>query len=95
MANYLNRFSVKLTEYIAPLRELTKKHVHFRWEPHHQAALDRIKKELSSPRVISYHDPNQARPTILQCDTSQNGSEHNSSHGFKISHRYREKIFQY
>ena len=44
MVNYLNRFSVKLAEYTAPLRELTKKHVHFRWEPHHQAALDRIKK---------------------------------------------------
>ena len=44
--NYLNRFSVKLADYTATLRELTKKHVHFRWEPHHQAALDKIKKEL-------------------------------------------------
>ena len=35
MINYLNRFSVKLAEYTAPLRELTKKNVHFRWEPHH------------------------------------------------------------
>ena len=26
MVNYLNRFSVKLAEYTAPLRELTKKH---------------------------------------------------------------------
>ena len=52
MVNYLNRFSVKLAGYTAPLRELTMKHVHFRWEPHYQAALDRIKKELSSPRVI-------------------------------------------
>ena len=32
MVNYLNRFSVKLAEYTAPLRDLTKKHVHFRWE---------------------------------------------------------------
>ena len=37
MINYLNRFSVKLADYTATLRELTKKHVHFRWEPHHQA----------------------------------------------------------
>ena len=73
MVNYLNRFSVKLAEYTAPLRELTKKHVHFRWEPHHQAALDRIKKELSSPRIISFYDPNPATPTILQCDASQIG----------------------
>ena len=73
MLNYLNRFSVKLAEYTAPLRELTKKRVHFRWEPHHQAALDRIKKELSSPRIISFYDTNTATPTILQCDASQIG----------------------
>ena len=73
MVNYLDRFSVKLAEYTAPLRELTKKHVHFRWEPHHQAALDRINKELSSPRIISFYDPNPATPTILQCDASQIG----------------------
>ena len=52
MVNYLNRFSVKLTECTAPLREVTKKHVNFRWELHYQAALERIKKELSSPKVI-------------------------------------------
>ena len=51
MINYLNRFSVKHANYTATLRELTKKHVHFRWEPHHQAALDKIKKELSSSRI--------------------------------------------
>ena len=43
MINYLNRFSVKLAEYTAPLRELTKMNVHFRWEIHHKVALDKIK----------------------------------------------------
>ena len=47
--------------------------MHFSWEPHHQAVLDRIKKELSSPRIISFYDPNPATPTILQCDASQIG----------------------
>ena len=75
MANYLNRFSVKLAEYTAPVRELTKKHVHFRWKPHHQAVLDRIKKELSSQRAISYYDPNPTTPTILKCNASQIGLE--------------------
>ena len=46
MINYLHRFSVKLVEYTVPLRELTKKHVHFRWQPHHQISLDKIKNEL-------------------------------------------------
>ena len=54
MINYLNRFSVNLAENTAPLRELTKKHVHFRWEPHHQ--VDFI--------IISYYDPNPSTPTI-------------------------------
>ena len=73
MINYLNRFSVKLAYYIATLRELTKRHLYFRWEPHHQAALDKIKKELSSSRIISYYDPNPATPIILQCDASEVG----------------------
>ena len=64
---------MKLADYTATLRELTKKHVHFRWVPHHQAALDKIKKELSSSRIISNYDPNPATPTILQCDASQVG----------------------
>ena len=63
---------MKLADYSVTLRELTKKHVHFRWEPHHQAALDKIKKELGSSRII-YYDPNPATPTILQCDASQVG----------------------
>ena len=73
MINYLNRFSVKLAEYTAPLRGLTKKNVHFRWEPHHQVALDKIKRELSSSRIIPYYDPNPSTPTILQFDASQIG----------------------
>ena len=48
----LTRFSVKLAELTAPLRQLTKKHVHFRWEPHHQTALNKIKEEICSARVI-------------------------------------------
>ena len=73
MINYLNRFSVKLAEFTAPLRELTKKGVHYRWEPHHQTSLDRIKNELDSTRILSYYDTNPTTTTILQCDASQVG----------------------
>ena len=73
MVTYLNRYSTKLADLTSPLRELTKKHVHFRWEPHHQQALDRIKQELSSSKLISYYDPDPTTPTILQCDASQTG----------------------
>ena len=66
MINYLNRFSVNIAEYTATLRELGKKNV-----PHHQTVLDKIKKELSLSRIISYYDPNPAKPTMLQYDASQ------------------------
>ena len=56
-----------------PLRELTKKHVHFNWAPHHQKALDRIKQELCTSQLISYYDPDPSTPTILQCDASKTG----------------------
>ena len=35
MVTYLNRFSTKLAALTSPLRELTKKHVHFSWVPRH------------------------------------------------------------
>ena len=73
MVNYLNRFSVKLAEITAPLRELLKKNIHFKWEAHHQAALDRIKEELCTSQVISYYDPDPNTETILQCDASTLG----------------------
>uniref|UniRef100_A0A3B3BMZ8 Reverse transcriptase/retrotransposon-derived protein RNase H-like domain-containing protein n=1 Tax=Oryzias melastigma TaxID=30732 RepID=A0A3B3BMZ8_ORYME len=73
MLTYLNRFSTKLAELVVPLRELNKKNVHFRWQPHHQQALDDIKKELSTTKLISYYDPDPNTVTILQCDASTKG----------------------
>ena len=73
MVTYLNCFSTKLADLISPLRELTKKHVHFSWESHHQQALNEIKQELCSSKLISYYDPDPTMPTILQCDGSQTG----------------------
>ena len=73
MVTYLNRFSTKLADLTSPLRELTKKHVHFSWGPHHQQALDKIKQELCSSKLISYYDPDPTTLKILQCDASQTG----------------------
>ena len=73
MVTYLNRFSTKLADLTSPLRELIKKHVHFSWEPHHQQALDRIKQELRTSKLISYYDLDPSTPTILQCDASKTG----------------------
>ena len=73
MVTYLNRFSTKLADLTSPLRELTKKHVQLSWEPHHQQALNKIKQELCSSKLISYYDPDPTTPTIIQCDASQTG----------------------
>lgn len=73
MVTYLNCFSTRLADLTSPLRELTKKHVHFSWELHHQQALDGIKQELCSSKLISYYDPDPTTPTILQCDARQTG----------------------
>uniref|UniRef100_A0A3P9M953 Reverse transcriptase/retrotransposon-derived protein RNase H-like domain-containing protein n=1 Tax=Oryzias latipes TaxID=8090 RepID=A0A3P9M953_ORYLA len=68
MVTYLKRFSAKLAKIVAPLRELIKKNVHFRWEPHHQQALDDIKKELCTKQLISCYDSDPNTVTLLQCD---------------------------
>ena len=70
---YLNRFSTKLADLRSPLREITKKHVHFSWGAHHQWALDGIKQELCSSKPITYYDPDPTMPMILQWDASQTG----------------------
>jgi len=73
MITYLNRYLTKLAQLTAPLRELTKKNAHFKWEQHHQDALEKIKDELCSVPVMSYYDPDPTTVTILQCDASQEG----------------------
>ncbi len=70
MVTYLNRYSSQLATLTAPLRELTKKHVHFKWEPYHQQALDQIKKELCSAKILSYYDPLLGREVIVETDHS-------------------------
>ncbi len=73
MVTYLNRYSVKLAALTTPLRELLKKNVHFNWEPHHQEALEKIKKELCTSQTIGFYDPDPKTTTILQCDASTEG----------------------
>ena len=73
MITYLNRFSAKLADLTAPLRELTKKDVHFHWEKQHQDAFEEVKRELTAVKILSFYDSNPATKTILQCDASQIG----------------------
>ena len=61
-----------MSEVAAPLRELVKKNVHFRWDRDmHGQVLEKIKKMLSEPPVLRFVDPKAK--TILQCDASEFG----------------------
>ena len=73
MITYIKRFSLRIAALTAPLRELTKKNTHFKWEQPHQTALNKIKEELCNSQVISYYDPRPSTTTILQCDANQEG----------------------
>ena len=73
VVGYLMKFAPHLSEISAPLRELIKKNVHFRWDEHvHGVALEKIKKTLSEPPVLKFFDP-KSENVVLQCDASEFG----------------------
>ncbi|KAK7095117.1 hypothetical protein V1264_002767 [Littorina saxatilis] len=71
MVGYLQKFAPQLSEKAAPLRELVKKNVLFRWNEDHTKALDEIKAMLSEPPVLRYFS--SEGKTTLQCDASEFG----------------------
>ena len=73
MITYLNWFTSKLADLTAPLRKLTKKDIHFHRDKKDQNALEAIKQELTTARLLSFYDSNSDTKTILQCDASQIG----------------------
>ena len=72
MVAYLQRFAPRLSEVSAPLRNLVKKDINFRWdETEHGKCLSEIKRMLSEPPVLRYFDPKGK--TTVQCDASDFG----------------------
>ena len=73
MVGYLQRFAPNISSTAAPMRELVKKDVNFRWDEHvHGKALNDVKKALSEPPVLRYFDDKE-QETTLQCDASEKG----------------------
>ena len=68
MCNFLSKYSPQLAELSDDLPQLTCKDVHYNWGPEHTEAFNAIKKEITSPPVLSYYDPN--KPLVLQTDAS-------------------------
>ena len=71
LVNYLNRFSPRLAELTAPLRELCKKGVIFSWESSQQEAFEAIKAEITSVPVLAFFDKDKT--SIIQSDASKKG----------------------
>ena len=73
MVGYLQRFAPNISSTAAPMRELVKKDINFRWDEHvHGKALSEVKKALSEPPVLRYFDEKE-QDTTLQCDASEKG----------------------
>ena len=63
MANYSRKYIEDFATIAAPLRELTKKSVHFKWERKHSEAFKKLKDKLISAPVMAYFDTK--KETIL------------------------------
>ena len=66
MCNFLSKYPAWLADLSNDLQQWTCKGVHFNCRPEHTKAFNTIKKELTLPPVLSYHDPN--KPLVLQKD---------------------------
>ena len=71
IVNYLSKFSVRLSELVKPIRELSKDKVPFNWRPEHQAAFKQMKKEIVRAPILVYYNPK--KETILKTDARIKG----------------------
>jgi hypothetical protein len=68
MVNYYKQFIPNLAVVAAPLTELTKKNVKFRWTDECQNAFEKLKQALCEAPVLIHPDPTQ--PYVLYTDAS-------------------------
>ncbi|KAH7556717.1 reverse transcriptase [Bipolaris maydis] len=67
-ANYYRKFIKDYSKITAPLTEITKKEIGFKWEQEHQEAFDRIKQIFLEAPVLEMYSPQ--RPTRVETDAS-------------------------
>ncbi|CAB4041510.1 Hypothetical predicted protein [Paramuricea clavata] len=71
MVQFLSRFVPDLATLAADLWALTKTTSEFVWSPEHDAAVDRMKKAITSPKSLQHF--NSSEPVTIQVDASQGG----------------------
>ena len=69
--NYLSKFSMRFSELMEPIRELSKEKVPFNGGPEHQDAFTMMKKEIAKAPVLANYNP--MKQTVLQTDASITG----------------------
>ena len=71
MATYCAKFIANFSDLTAPLRELTKKNVPFKWSSRHAQSFNAVKAALMSETVMAYFD--KTKQTELITDASPFG----------------------
>ena len=71
MANYSSKYIHDYATITAPLRELTKKNVKFKWTYQHQQAFETLSQALTSAPVMAYFDV--TKETLVTVDASPVG----------------------
>ena len=71
MAGYLSKFIPRYASLTAPLREITRTDVHFRWGPEQDKAFQEIKQAINSEDTMAFFDPNKS--IIVRAEASFHG----------------------
>ena len=71
VANYLAKFTPKLSTVCEPLQRLLDKDSVFDWLPQHETAFSRIIELITQAPVLQYYDVN--KEVSLECDSSEVG----------------------
>ena len=71
MVNYYGSYLQNLSSVLAPLNNLLRDVVPWKWDADCQKAFDKVKEELTSERVLAHYDP--SKKLILACDASPHG----------------------
>ncbi|KAI5730816.1 hypothetical protein M8J77_000372 [Diaphorina citri] len=71
MVKYFARFIPNISDITSPLRELTKKDVHWDWKDEHEIAVKRLKDLLVSAPILCHYE--SKLETTIQTDASKDG----------------------
>lgn len=68
---YLAKFMPRLSDVCEPLRRLLDKDVEWHWLPKHEAAIEEIKRLVTTAPILRYYD--STKPVTIQSDASLKG----------------------